>query len=196
MIDLRFATTNPDKIREVRVVLGAAPVRLLTLADGPPLPEPEEDASTFEGNARLKALHYAARLPGLVVSEDSGLEIDALGGEPGVRSARYLGASASYADRFVDLLQRLSDVPDPQRTARFVCALVVAEGSRVLFETRGTIEGRIAHAPAGSGGFGYDPIFFVPVLGQTLADAGDDKAAVSHRGQAVRALLTWLAQAA
>jgi XTP/dITP diphosphohydrolase len=192
MIEIRFATTNPNKVREVRQVLADQPIRLLTLADTPGLPEPEETATTFEGNAQLKARHYAAHLPGLIVAEDSGLEIDALGGEPGVRSARYLGASTSYADRFIDLLQRLSLVPDERRTARFVCAVAVARGPRVVFETRGTIEGRIAHAPAGSGGFGYDPIFFAPALGLTLAQAGDDKAAVSHRGQAFRALAEWL----
>lgn len=192
MVELWFATTNPHKIREMRELLGTAPVRLLTLAEAAPLPEPEESASTFEGNARLKALHYAGRLPGLVVSEDSGLEIDALGGEPGVRSARYLGASASYAERFAELLRRLADVPDERRSARFVCAMVVARGHQVLFETRGSVEGRIAHSPAGEGGFGYDPVFFCPPLGTTLAEAGDAKAAVSHRGQAVRALVRWL----
>lgn len=192
MVELRFATTNPHKIREMREVLGDAPVRLLTLADTAPLPEPEETASTFEGNARLKALYYAGRLPGLVVSEDSGLEIDALGGEPGVHSARYLGASASYTERFDDLLRRLTGVSDERRSAHFVCAMVVARGDQVLFEARGSVEGRIAHAPSGEGGFGYDPIFFCPSLGKTLAEAGDAKAAVSHRGQAVRALVRWL----
>lgn len=196
MVEIRFATTNPHKIREVRHLLGDVPVRLLTLEDAPPRPEPEETATTFEGNARLKALHYAASLPGLVMSEDSGLEIDALGGEPGVRSARYLGAATSYTERFIDLLQRLSLVPDERRTARFVCAVAVARGPQVVFETRGTVEGRIAHAPAGTGGFGYDPIFFAPALGMTLAQAGDAKAAISHRGQAFRALADWLRTAA
>lgn len=193
MVELRFATTNPDKIREVREVLGLAPVRLLTLADAPAVVvEPEESAPTFEGNAKLKALYYAGHLPGLVMAEDSGLEIDALDGEPGVRSARYLGATASYAERLEDLLLRLAHVPDERRSARFVCAMAVAQGHEMLFETRGSVEGRIAHTPSGTGGFGYDPIFFCPALGATLADAGHAKAAVSHRGQAVRALARWL----
>lgn len=193
MVAIRFATTSPHKIREFCHLVAAAPVQVSTLADAPPIAEPEETADSFEANARLKALYYAGRLPGLVVSEDSGLEIDALGGEPGVRSARYLGDKASYAERFDDLLRRLSGVPDNQRSARFVCAMAVARSDAVLFETRGTVEGRIAHAPAGAGGFGYDPIFFCPALGVTLAEAGDAKAAVSHRGQAVRALAAWLA---
>ena len=140
----------------------------------------------------MKALHYAAHIPGLVVSEDSGLEVDAMDREPGVRSARYLSPTATYPERFAAILQRLAGVPDSARTARFVCAVAVAEGPAVLFETRGTVEGRIAHQPAGTGGFGYDPIFFSPELGCTLAEAGDAKAAVSHRGRAFAALAAWL----
>jgi len=190
---LRFATTNPHKVREVRGLLDSVPVRVETLAGDPGGGEPEETADTFEGNARIKALHYAARHPGeYVVSEDSGLEVDALGGAPGVHSARFLGPDATYAARFDEILRRLRDVPEPGRTARFVCALVVAKDGAVLFETRGVVEGRIAQAPAGEGGFGYDPIFFSPALGCTLAEAGDVKATVSHRAQAVAALLHWV----
>ncbi|MCC6989436.1 MAG: non-canonical purine NTP pyrophosphatase, partial [Acidobacteria bacterium] len=145
------------------------------------------------GNARIKALHYAARHPGeYVVSEDSGLEVDALGGAPGVHSARFLGPDATYAARFAEILHRLRDVPDAARTARFVCALVVARDGAILFEARGVVEGRVAHAPAGDDGFGYDPIFFSPALGCTLAEAGDVKATVSHRAQAVAALIHWV----
>lgn len=191
MRTLRLATTNPDKVREVREILGDGDVRVEAI-DLAGLPEPEETGTTFEANARLKALYYAAHAGGLVVSEDSGLEIDALGGAPGVHSARYLGAGASYSDRFASLLQRLDGTPDAQRTARFVCALAVADGPRVVFETRGTVEGRVAHAPAGDGGFGYDPIFYYPPFASTLAEAGSRKAAVSHRAGAVRALARWL----
>jgi len=127
-----------------------------------------------------------------VVSEDSGLEVDALGGAPGVHSARFLGADATYPARFEEILRQLRDVPEDRRAARFVCALVVARDGVVLFETRGVVEGRIAPAPAGAGGFGYDPIFFSPALGCTLAEAGDVKATVSHRAQAVAALSRWL----
>lgn len=187
-----LATTNRDKVREVRHLLRDRPVAIRTLADMPALAEPDETGVTFEANARLKALYYAAAIPGLVVSEDSGLEIDAMEGAPGVRSARYLSPSATYPERFAAILERLYGRPDADRTARFVCAVAVADGARVLFETRGTVEGRIAAAPAGDGGFGYDPIFFSPELGCTLAEAGDDKAAVSHRGRAFAALLRWL----
>lgn len=191
MRTLRLATTNPNKVREVREILGEGDVRVEPL-DLAGIPEPEETGTTFGANARLKALYYAALAGGLVVSEDSGLEIDALGGEPGVHSARYLGAGATYPARFASLLQRLEAVPEPARTARFVCALAVAEGPRILFETRGTVEGRVAPAPAGDGGFGYDPIFYYPPFASTLAEAGSRKAAVSHRAEAVRALARWL----
>jgi XTP/dITP diphosphohydrolase len=190
---LRFATTNRHKVREVRDLLTGMPVRVDTLAGLPAGAEPEESADTFEGNARIKALHYAARCPGeYVVSEDSGLEVDALGGAPGVHSARFLGPEASYQARFDAILTRLRDVPEADRTARFVCALAVARDGVVMFETRGAVEGTVAHAPAGHGGFGYDPIFFSPTLGCTLAEAGDRKAAVSHRAQAIAALARWV----
>jgi XTP/dITP diphosphohydrolase len=188
---LWLATTNSHKVREVRELLQGADVQVDSL-DTTVVPEPEETESSFEGNARLKARYYASLTEGLVVSEDSGLEIDALGGAPGVHSARYLGPGTSYPDRFAHILAQLEDVPDERRTARFVCALAVADGDRIVFEARGVVEGRIAPAPAGAGGFGYDPIFFVPALGQTLAEAGPLKATVSHRGQAVRALCRWL----
>ena len=192
MRPLLLATTNSNKVREVRALLRGEAVQLTTLADLPPRAEPEETGDTFEANARLKARYYAAAHPGLVVSEDSGLEIDALHGEPGIRSARYLSAGASYGERFADILRRLAGVPDAGRTARFVCALAVADGARVCFETRGVIEGRIAQVPAGSDGFGYDPIFVYPPLGCTLAEAGEVKASVSHRSQAFGALAHWL----
>ncbi len=187
-----LATTNANKVREVRALLRDLPAQLLTLADVPPRAEPEETGDTFEANARLKARYYAAGWAGLVVSEDSGLEIDALHGEPGVRSARYLSPDATYGERFADLFRRLDGVPEAQRTARFVCALAVADGPSVCFETRGVIEGRIAHTPAGTGGFGYDPIFVYPPFGCTLAEAGLRKDTVSHRAQAVGAFARWL----
>ena len=149
-------------------------------------------SSPFGENARLKALYYAAAIPGLVVSDDSGLAIDAIGGAPGVHSARFLSPTATYPERFAAILQRLDGLPAAARSARFVCAVAVADGPRVLFEATGTIEGLIAEAPAGHGGFGYDPIFFSPELGCTLAEAGDAKAAVSHRGRAFAALARWL----
>lgn len=192
MTSLLFATTNANKVREVRQILGPAGVAIAGLDTLPPIDEPEETGGTFEANARLKARYYAAHSGRLTIAEDSGLEIDALGGEPGVRSARFLGPGASYPERFAEIYRRLAEVPRERRTARFVCAVAVADGGRVVFETRGVVEGFIADAPAGTGGFGYDPIFFHPPLGCTLAEAGDEKAAVSHRGAAFRRLLTWL----
>ena len=186
-----LATTNPHKVREVRDLVRDSGVRVEPL-DLSGIVEPEETGQTFEANARLKALHYARHADGPVISEDSGLAIDALHGEPGVLSARFLGADASYPERFAAILHRLQGVSDHRRTARFVCALAVAERDRVLFETRGVVEGRIAHAPAGDGGFGYDPIFYMPEFGCTLAEAGALKAAVSHRAQAVRAFAHWV----
>lgn len=195
MKPLLVATTNKGKLREIRSLLKASPVSLVTLRDLPPVEEPEETGATFEENARLKARYYA-RISGLVtVAEDSGLVIDALDGEPGVRSARFLRPGASYAERFAFIFQRLSERPDRARTARFVCAVAVADADRIIFETTGTVEGVIASAPGGSGGFGYDPIFHYPPYGTTLANVSDDaKLAVAHRGQAFRALAQWLSK--
>jgi XTP/dITP diphosphohydrolase len=192
-LEILLATTNPNKIREIRQLLASTRATLQDLSALPPILEPEETGETFEANARLKARYYAAQTGSLAVAEDSGLEIDALGGEPGVRSARFLRPDASYPERFAAIASRLAGVPPALRTARFVCALAVAHGDRILFEARGTVEGLIAEAPAGTGGFGYDPIFYYPPLGLTLAEAGDEKAAVSHRGEAFRRLAAWLA---
>jgi XTP/dITP diphosphohydrolase len=171
------------------------------LADYSAVAEPVEDGATFEANARLKAGYYARALRDvlpaevLVIAEDSGLEIDALGGEPGVHSARFLGPRATYAERFVAIAARLRGVVGEARSARFVCAVaVVRRDGALVFETRATIEGRIADAPAGDAGFGYDPIFVYPPYGRTLAQATpEEKGAVAHRGQAFRALAEWLA---
>jgi len=190
---LVLATTNAGKLREMRAVLAGSAIALLDLGDFPAAPEPEETGVTFEDNARLKALHYASLTNLPTVAEDSGLEIDALGGDPGVRSARFLGAEATYEARFAAILERMAALPDRPRTARFVCALAVAVGPAILFEARGTVEGEIAPAPAGRGGFGYDPIFHYPPYGSTLAEVGlADKLAVAHRGQAFRELRRWI----
>jgi XTP/dITP diphosphohydrolase len=191
---LLVATTNSGKLREIRQVLGNAAVDLLTLADIPPLEAPEETGTTFEENARLKAVFYSTRTGLLTAAEDSGLVIDALDGEPGVLSARYLRPDASYAERFDDIYQRLQQRPEAGRAARFVCALAVADGDTIVFETTQTIEGEIAAAPHGTGGFGYDPIFLFPPYGRTLAEVTrEEKLAVAHRGKAFRELAGWLA---
>jgi XTP/dITP diphosphohydrolase len=171
-----------------------APVRLVGLSDLPPVEEPEETGATFEENARLKALHYASHTGLWTVAEDSGLVIDALGGEPGVRSARFLRPDASYSERFAEILRRLDAHPGQPRTARFVAALACVSRGEVLYETTGVVEGAIAQAPRGSNGFGYDPIFVYPPYGRTLAEVTvPEKMAVAHRGVAFRKFTRWLA---
>jgi XTP/dITP diphosphohydrolase len=190
---LLIATTNRDKVREIRSLLEGAPVDLITLSEIAPVAEPEETGTTFEDNARLKARYYAKHSGMLTVAEDSGLVIDALEGDPGVKSARFLRPDASYPERFAAIFERLARHPDRPRTARFVCALSVVDRDAIAFETTGTVEGVIAEAPAGGRGFGYDPIFFYPPYGATLAEVSDDdKLAVAHRGQAFRAFARWI----
>jgi len=192
MSRLVVATTNRGKLREIAQLLAGAPVELLTLADYAAIPAPEENGLTFADNARLKAVYYANHTGELTVAEDSGLEIDALAGAPGVESARFGGPDSTYPEKFALLYDALRSRKASGRTARFVCALALAKGGQVLFETRGTVEGEIAPEPRGAGGFGYDPIFLYPPFGCTLAEAGDRKAAVSHRGEAFRRLRTYL----
>lgn len=181
---LLVATTNPNKLREIRPLL--AGYELITLADVGAVPEPEETGATFWENARIKALAYAAATGLTTVAEDSGFEIDALGGIPGVQSARFLAASATYPERFAEIYRRLSGQPS---SARFVTALVVARGQTILFETESAVEGEVAGTPAGEHGFGYDPIFWYPPFRCTTAELPDEKKAqVSHRARVFRDL--------
>jgi XTP/dITP diphosphohydrolase len=190
---LLVATTNQDKLREIRLLLSDAPIDLLTLRDLPAIAEPEETGVTFAENALLKARYYAAASQLMTVAEDSGLVIDALDGEPGVRSARFIRPDASYPERFDAILRRLAEHPERGRAARFLCALAVVEGTRILFETIGRIEGEIAAAPRGARGFGYDPIFYYPPYRATLAEVTEErKLAVAHRGEAFRQFADWL----
>jgi XTP/dITP diphosphohydrolase len=189
------ATTNPGKVRELRALLGGQ-VEWRSLADFPGLLEVQEDGATFAENARKKALGYAQATGLWTLADDSGLVVDALGGAPGVNSARFSGDRPKGADRKLldrrnmeKLLSLLQGVPREKRTARFVCCLCLADPAGVLLETRGTLEGIIAVEPAGTGGFGYDPVFLVPPLGKTVAQLGEEeKNAISHRGNAMRAL--------
>jgi XTP/dITP diphosphohydrolase len=190
---LLVATTNTGKLREIRSLLVGVDVELVTLRDLPAIDEPEETGLTFEDNARLKALYYSGRSGMATVAEDSGLVIDSLDGEPGVRSARFLRPDATYPERFAEIFRRLSGPPEKNRAARFVCALSVADRGHIIYEARGIVEGEIAREPRGTAGFGYDPIFYYPPYGSTLAEVGEDaKLAVAHRGQAFRALTSWL----
>ena len=197
MRQLVIATTNPGKVREIKSILEGIPFELATLTGWPSVAAPEETGKTFAENARQKARYYAAATRELTVAEDSGLEIDALGGAPGVESARYGGVETTYPQKFSMIYAALASKGVRSSPARFVCALALVSGGRLLFQTVGTVEGTIAPAPKGTGGFGYDPIFFYPPYGQTLAEAGEQgglrKAAVSHRGQAFRALRAFLA---
>lgn len=186
---LLVATTNPHKVREIRPLLEDV-AELVTLAELPALPAPAEDGPTFESNARIKARHYARATELLTVAEDSGLEIEALGGAPGLHSARFQGADTSYPEKFRAIYRALAERGYATSRARFVCALALAspEG-RILFESLGVVEGELAPEPRGGMGFGYDPIVFYPPLGRTLAElTPEEKSAVSHRGRAFRAL--------
>lgn len=199
MTRLLVATTNPDKLREIRPLLAHLPVELLTLQNVARVPEPEEAGKTFAENARAKARYYDQLLNGLAggrpytVAEDSGLVVDALNGEPGVHSARFLGPDASYPERFAEIDRRLTSASTSPRRARFVCAVAVVHSGEVVFETSGTVEGEVADRPRGEGGFGYDPIFYYPPYGRTLGEVTDDeKRLVAHRGEAFRRLALWL----
>lgn len=188
---LLIATTNPSKLREIRPLLGGIACELVSLGDVTPIAEPDETGNTFWENARIKALTYAAGSGLVSVAEDSGLVIDAMDGEPGVSSARFMGASTSYPERFEEIFRRIDG---RDRAARFVTALAVARGNEILFETETTIEGEIAREAAGAHGFGYDPIFWYPPLQRSTAQLPDaEKAIVSHRARAFRDLRRHLA---
>jgi len=189
-VKILIATTNPNKVREIRPLLADLPIELITLADLAPVPEPEESAMTFWENARIKALGYARSTGCITVAEDSGFEIEAMDGEPGVHSARFMGAKTSYPNRFYEIFRRIES---ESRTARFVTALAVAREHEILFETETSVDGEVAYEPKGQHGFGYDPIFFYPPFGVTTAQLPDhDKAAISHRARAFRDLRRWL----
>lgn len=184
---LLIATGNAGKLREIRTLLGDLPITLLSLADFPGIEEVAETGSTFAENAALKALGYARQSEVLTLADDSGLEVDALAGAPGIRSARYLGENVSYADRISALLTAIKDVNSDARSARFVCALVIASSRQeILYTTQATCEGRIADAPRGAGGFGYDPVFVPQGFTQTFGELpAGIKNEISHRGRAL-----------
>jgi XTP/dITP diphosphohydrolase len=190
---LVVATTNAGKIREIIGMLERSAVALRTLADFPPVPEPEETGETFAENARIKALYYAGMTGLPAVADDSGLEIEALGNLPGVQSARWEGND--YQVKFARIRQRLEALGLETSPARFVCRLALAEGGRILFESEGIVQGEIAREPRGEHGFGYDPIFFYPPFGRTMGEIPREvKAGVSHRGRAFEALRAYLEQ--
>jgi XTP/dITP diphosphohydrolase len=187
MRSLLLATTNRHKLEEYRAIFSDLPFKLLSLHDVELDLDVEESGTTFAENAEIKALTYARTSGMLSLADDSGLEIDALGGSPGVYSARFVGRGTSYEDRFRIILERLKGLAPEQRSARFRCAITLAEPLGYYRTVEGAIEGQIADAPRGDHGFGYDPIFLVPELGTTSAELTlEEKNRISHRGRAAR----------
>lgn len=190
---LVIATQNQGKIKEFREILGGDRFQWDDLSGHKELASPEETGRTFRANACLKAAYYARALGVHALADDSGLEVDALAGSPGVHSARWAemhSAGKGDAANNALLLKQLMDVPDEKRTARFVCVLAMAEpGGKILFTARDTVEGRVIREARGSNGFGYDPLFLIDELGKTTAELRPaEKHRVSHRGKALRRL--------
>ena len=191
---LLLATGNAGKVREIRralkdVAIDGRPLEIVGLGDIAPVAAPVERGRTFEENAKAKSLYYSRRWTGLTLAEDSGLEVEALGGAPGVRSARFSAPRPSDEKNIGKVLRLLASVPAPARKARFVCVMVLAERGRVVAEFRGEVRGRIIREPRGHNGFGYDPIFYYSPLGRTFAELpAAFKNRVSHRGRAVAKL--------
>ncbi len=186
-----FATGNSGKMKEVSRILEDLGLAVISMRDAGINMEIEENGTTYEENALLKARAVAQSAGGhcIVLADDSGLEIEYLNREPGVYSARYLGEQTSYRQKNKNLIERLAGVPDEKRTARFVCAIAAVLPDGRELTTLGVIEGRIGYEEKGSGGFGYDPIFFVPEYGKTTAElTEEEKNAVSHRGRALSAM--------
>lgn len=189
-------SSNPGKLREFALAGRSSEVSNFSIEPLPGLTDiasPEETGKTFEENAVLKATYYSGFTSELIFADDSGIEVDALGGAPGVHSARFAGPDAADADNNRLLLERLGLAQN--RSGRFVCVIAVAHRGKLLQTFRGTVEGRILQEPCGDGGFGYDPLFFYPPLQKALAElTSQEKFAVSHRGKAVRAMIEWLRQ--
>ena len=189
MEKLVFATGNEGKMREIREILGRPGLTILSQKEAGIVSNAEENGTTFEANALIKARAVAAQTDAPVLADDSGLEIDYLNGEPGVYSARYMGEDTPYEIKNQKLLDLLEGVPEEKRTARFVCVIAAVLPDGREFTTRGTIEGIIGYESRGEGGFGYDPIFFVPEFGCSTAELTmEQKNLVSHRGKALRAM--------
>ncbi len=199
---LYVATSNPGKLRDFAAAALAHGIAIRPLPGVEALPQVEEDGLTFEQNAAKKAEQYGLAMPGeIVIADDSGLEVEALAGAPGVLSARYAALEAppvpfsgsADAANNARLLRDLAEIPDDQRSARFVCVIVAARDGKPLHVARGETRGVILRSARGAGGFGYDPLFFYPPLGKTFAELlPEEKAQVSHRGKAFRSFLDWV----
>lgn len=193
---LVIATHNVKKAGEMITILSRRfpQAEILTLADFPAAPEPDETGTTYAENAAIKA-ESAVRATGeICLADDAGLEVDAMGGEPGLHSKRFAGEDTPFSEKMRLILDNLSGLPESERGARFRCCVAVARPGVPTEIFEATCEGRIAEAPSGGGGFGYDPIFFLPELGRTMADlSADEKHAISHRGKVLKRVGDWLA---
>lgn len=186
------ATHNRDKLREIRSILKDTGWKIVGVDDLPPYPEPDETGATLAANALLKARHGFHRSGLLTLADDSGLEVEALGGRPDVHSARYAGANCTYADNVRKLLAEMKDVPIGRRAARFRCVMALV-GPDLETWTEGIVNGCITTSPHGSNGFGYDPVFYANELGKTFAEAWpEEKHSISHRRRALEGIITIL----
>ena len=184
-----FATGNAGKMKEIREIMADMDMEICSMKEAGISLDIEENGTTFEENAQIKAKAVAACTKDIVLADDSGLEVDYLNKEPGVYSARYLGEDTSYDIKNNHIIDLLAGVPDDQRTARFVCVIACAFPDGRTITVRGVIEGRIGYEQKGENGFGYDPIFYVPEFGCTTAElSSEDKNKVSHRGKALTAM--------
>ncbi len=184
-----FATGNKNKVIEAREILGDLGLEIISQKEAGIEADPEETGSTFTENALIKARAVAALCDAVVLADDSGLEVDYLGGEPGIYSSRYMGEDTPYEVKNAEIIKRLADAAGADRSARFVCAVAAVLPDGREFVVQESVEGLIADAPAGVGGFGYDPIFYVPEFGKTTAEmTSEEKNKISHRGKAMRAM--------
>ena len=184
-----FATSNEGKMKEVRMILADLGLEILSMKEAGILADIVEDGKTFEENACIKAGQIQKLAGGIVLADDSGLEVDYLDGAPGIYSARYMGEDTSYDIKNQAIINKLADAKGEERSARFVCAIAAALPDGRLLTTRGTIEGQIGYEIVGDGGFGYDPIFYLPERGMTTAQLSpEEKNQISHRGKALEAM--------
>ncbi|MBR2036653.1 MAG: XTP/dITP diphosphatase [Lachnospiraceae bacterium] len=192
-----FATGNANKVREIKAILADLNMEVLSMKEAGVYAEAEENGATFAENAVIKAKDIAAKVSDVIVmADDSGLVVDALNGEPGIYSARYLGEDTSYSIKNANIIERLEGIPVEGRSARFVCAIAAVLPDGRVLSTEGTIEGYIGYEERGNGGFGYDPIFMVPEYGCSTAElSAEAKNAISHRGKALNAMKIMLQKA-
>lgn len=184
-----FATTNEGKMREIRMIMAGTDVEIVSLKDAGLKVDVVEDGTTFTENAIIKAKALRPYTDAIILADDSGLEIDYINKEPGIYSARYMGEDTSYDVKNANLISRLAEAKDEERSARFVCAIAALLPNGEVLTVRETMEGRIAYEPAGENGFGYDPIFYLPEYGMTSAELSpEEKNKISHRGKALRAM--------